>query len=271
MARTINGILCDEIIPGYNESADQRGVSSRKGYLCNWSDRFTVARGLLGLSSSTGVGGAITLTVPSPHPELYNCYCTSVEFEGKGTPYQGATQLAYPKVIVWATYGTLSYNWGPWQMNIDPATPFLFAEQEIDVGVEVVTIPGQSLRFSGGTTKLDQDFGLRIPIVDLKITLHRVPYLPGQAIIAKAGAINDATYLGVAAGQLLFNGAHNRGQLMSDGVYTQDITYSFTARGYPWDYAYNATASAWQKVVKASGSDFITRQSFVGLFPDEYY
>jgi len=273
MAVTINGVSCDEIVRGYGENADMRGIGSRKGYLCNWSDRFTVARGLLGYATATGVGGTVTLVTPTRHPELNNCYCTAVEFEPQGTPSQGASQLAFTKCIVWGIYGSMSFSWGaapiPY-MNIDPSSPFIYAEQEIDISTEVITIPGRSLRFSGTSARVDQDFGLRLGIVDFKITLHRVPYLPGATILARAGQINDATYLGVGAGKLLFNGANNKLQVGADGNYTQDITYSFTARTQPWDYSYRASNSTWTKVVTAGGSDFITRASFVGLFPDEY-
>jgi hypothetical protein len=273
MAITINSISCEEIVADYGEGAQLSGLSSRKGYLCDWTDRFTVAKGLLGLATTTGVGGAITLVSPSRHPELYNCYCTGVEFQPMGTPSQGTYQVTWPKVIVWASYGSLTFNWGtasiPY-MDIDPSTPFIYAEQQIDVGCEVITVPNKGLRFATSLRRLDQDFGFRIALVDMKITLHRVPYLPGAAIIAKAGAINDATYLGVSAGQLLFNGASNSLQLGADGTWTQDITYSFTARQYPWDYSYDGVAKAWRKVVQTDGSNFITRQSLVGLFPDEY-
>lgn len=271
MAITINGVSCQEIVRDYSESADLRGLGSRKGFLCNWTDRFTVARGLLGLVSTSGVGGSITLTAPLRHPELYNCYCTGVEFEPVGVPSQGTYQLAFTNCIVWAIYGSMNFTWGspdPYQ-NIDPTRPFIYAEQELDIGTSVVTIPGSKLKFSGGGA-MDQDYGLPIAIVDMKITLHRVPYLPAQAIISKAGAINNATYLGVAAGYLLFNAASNRMVSMSDGTNTQSITYSFSYRSQPWDYAYDGSQNAWVKVLKASGSDLVTRQSFVGLFPDEY-
>lgn len=271
MSITINGVVCEELVQNYGEAADMRGVSSRKGYLCDWTDRFKVAKGLLGYNTTTSVGGTITIIAPSAHPELLNCYCTAVEFEPVGTPSQGAYQIAFPKCKVWGIYGSLNFTWGvpdPY-MNIDPSTPFIYAEQELDIGTEVITIPGSKLKYSGGGV-LEQDYGLKLTLMDLKITLHRVPYLPGQAILAKAGAINDATYLGVAAGQLLYNGATNRMQVGADGSYTQDITYSFTARQQPWDYAYDGTRNGWYKVQKSDGTDLVTRQTFVGLFPDEY-
>lgn len=273
MAITINGISCEELVGNYTEGADLRGLTSRKGFLCNWADRYTVAIGLLGYSSTTGVGGTVSLVAPSRHPQLNNCFCNGVEFEGVGTPSQGSAQLAFPKCKVWAIYGSLNFQWGESNpfMNIDPGTQFVYAEQEIDVGCEVITIPGRFLKFSGTTKLLADSYALRIGLVDLKITLHRVPYLPGQLILANAGAINNATYLGVAAGYLLFNGAQNRGQFGSDGTFTQSITYSFTYRTQPWDYSYNGSANAWQKVVRIDGSDFTTRQSFAGLMPGDYY
>jgi len=47
MAITINGVSCEEIVHNYGEGATLQGLSSRKGYLCDWDDRFTVAKGLL--------------------------------------------------------------------------------------------------------------------------------------------------------------------------------------------------------------------------------
>lgn len=273
MAITVSGISCDEIVRNYGEGADLRaGVTSRKGLLCNWTDRFTVASGLLGLSSTTSVGGAITLTAPTRHPELRNCFCLSIEFEGVGKPAQGTTQMNYPKCIVWANYGSINFTWGasdPYN-NIDPNTPFVYAEQEIDVGVEVISVPGRALKFSGDGSKLGVDFGLRIGIADIKITLHRVPYLPSANVLSRVGSINNATYLGVGAGKLLFNGVKSQTVVLSDGTRTQDLMYSFTARTQPWDYSYNAGLGTWDKVVTLTGSDFISRTSLVGTFPAEY-
>lgn len=274
MAITIAGISCQEIVRNYGESATLQGVGSRKGYLCNWTDRFTVARGLLGFKTTTSVGGTISITAPSRHPELLNCYCTQVEFEPVGTPSQGASQLAFSQCIVWGIYGSMNFTWGagdPYQ-NIDPSTQFVYARQTLDIGTEVITIPGTKLKYSGGGP-LEQDYGLKLALVDMNITLYQVPYLPAQAIIPLAGAINSSTFLGVAAGYLLFNGIHNEMQVAVDGSYTQDISYSFTYRSQPWDYAYDGSSGRnnWYKVLRADGTDLVTRQSFAGIFPGEYY
>jgi hypothetical protein len=60
MSVTINGVLCDVISRDYREGIDGRGPSATRGYLCDWDQRYTVANGLLGLTSFSGKGPAPT-------------------------------------------------------------------------------------------------------------------------------------------------------------------------------------------------------------------
>ncbi len=47
----INGVNCQEIVADFSEEYDiLKGPSAKKGFICLWADRFTVANGLLGLT-----------------------------------------------------------------------------------------------------------------------------------------------------------------------------------------------------------------------------
>lgn len=252
MAATINGIVCQEIVDQFSESFDfEAGIQCRKGYLCDWADRYAVVTGLIGISSSPVVNGAITLHASSPWPQLAQAYCRNVTVQPVGQPTQGALQEQWPQCIVWATYGTLPWfqNSGP---QLDPSNP-LYAEQTLDVSVEYVTIPGRALKFSGGQA-VGMDYGVRVALVDMSITFHWLPYVPTTAITA-AGKINSTTFLGVAPGHLLFNGVRTTYSQQVDGSSSQDATYSFTFRPIArWDYGLCAETGTWLQIVTQTGS-----------------
>lgn len=253
MSVTINGIACEEIVAQFSESFDfEAGIQCRKGFLCDWADRYSVVVGLIGIASSPVVNGAITLQASSPWPELAQAYCRNVTVEPQGRVSQGTYQEQWPKCIVWATYGTLPWfqQGGP---QLDPGNP-LYAEQTLDVSVEYITIPGRGLKFSGGQP-VGQDYGVRIALVDMSITFHWLPYVPTNAILA-AGKINENLFLGVNPGHLLFNGVRTTYSQQVDGTSSQDATYSFSFRPIArWDYGLCPETGTWLQIVTQTGSN----------------
>lgn len=272
MAFTINGILCQEIVAGYTESADLGdGVSSRKGFLCNWADRFTVAQGLLGLTSASGKGSAITLYYPARHPELLNCYVRRIDFEGVGLPSQGPYQLAWDKCIVWAEFGTGRFNPSGALSFGSGSQGFVYAEQKMASSCEWVTIPRRYTKFKTSGKKTGADAGVRLALVEIEITLHALPYMPDQVVLAKSGQINNAAYLGVGTGKLIFNGVTTSESANTDGTYTAEGTYSFTARTQRWDYGFDGDSNRWDQIVWPDGSTpFISSSDFTTIIPTGY-
>ncbi len=273
MAFTINGITCEEIVANYSEAADiGTGVTSRKGFLCDWADRFTVARGLLGLTTGAVKRGPVTVNIGASHPELNYCFVRSVEFEPKGRPTQGAKQLAFDKCIVWANFGPgRNVQWGAVGFG-DGTHGFIFAEQKIAVSSEYVTIPGRRMKFYTSNEKVPTEFGFRLAIAELEITLHNLPYMPDYAVFESAGKINNAPFLGVDTGKLMFAGITTQESANTDGTYTLEATYAFTARTQRWDYAFDGLTGKWDLVVSV-GSPYVSpikQADFSTLFPVGY-
>ncbi len=276
MAQTIAGIVCQELVEAFGEGFDSTGgPTARKGYLCAWVDRYTVANGLLGLSNTTNVGGGITLTTPAQYPQRTTMYATNIEIRGAGPPTQGTQQLQYTYAVLMVSYQCLPWSFqGVDFMQLDYTHPFIYAEQSFNFTSEWITVPGRNTYYltSWPTKKLDQDWGFRSPIVNFTITLKYVPYLPvAQILIASQSPINSTTFLGCSPGFLLFNGADSHSTRAVDGTFTQEVSYSFSYRPIaPWDYVFNGSLPGWDRVVDSAGNPIQQRSDISTVFPSGY-
>ena len=277
MAITINGVVCQEIVRDFGEEFDiQGGPRAIKGFYCAWTDRYRVVVGLLGLSTTVSVGGVITLEEPSAYPELSTIFCGNVRVEPKGPPIQSSPQIAFSNCIVWAEYRTFPWTFSGFDfMQIDPATPFIYARQNIDMAMQQYEVPGRMLYYYvGGLPKPSgQSWSFPCPIITLEITLIRIPYLPAPAIIQAAtnGPLNDGVFLGCADGTVMFNGFRNQQSWDSAGNFTQDATYSFAYRPVaPWDFAFYGPTGVWAQLKTFSGNPIMQRTNLNVLFPGYY-
>lgn len=273
MAIVINGVVCQELVNGYTEGVNiQQGPFARKGFLCPWANRFQVAIGLLGLANTTGIGGVITLEFPAQHPELPTTFAHSVDIQGVGSPTEGTKQLQFPNAIIWCNYQTMPWTFQPFQ-QIDPSTPFVYAEQRLSSSLEYIQIPGAAATWSTTGFPLQQEFSYRTVLIDMQITIRNMPYMPSPASLTYGGTVNQATYLGVAAGQLMFMGIDTYSGAASDGSLQQEATYKFTARSIPWNYQYNPDpGSGGHKfdLVKFNGNPLIPLTDFTQIIPTTY-
>ena len=256
MAITIGGIVCQERVHNFKEEASlQDGFRARKGFICGWADRFTVARGLLGLSSSVTIGGAITINAPAAYPEPNIAgYCQSIEIEPLGKPTQGTNQIQWENACVWANYGVTKWAFQgvDYGGQIDPGTPFVFAEQQLSSSCEWITLPGAGCKWVTGGKALQQGGGMRISLVNMSITLHQMPYMPTLASVLYGGTINKYPYMNCYPGCLMFNGVETQQQFNADGSRTQDATYTFIFRPVRWDYQYDPAQKKWDQVTMSS-------------------
>jgi len=263
MATIINGIYCDEIVDGFREAVDFKdGPTARKGFICNWADRFTVARGLLGANNAVHVGGLITIFTPARYPEIPYMYAHTIEIEPKGQPFQGTYQTSWPKAIVWCNYKCMQWAFAgiddPGAQNQFPGANYIYAEQQMNSSAEWLTVPGHSSLFKSSGKPTGQDYGFRMALVDIIITFHRVPYLPAAQAFSLAGSINSGVFLGVDVGKLMFNGYQTHQTHNTDGTVVTDVTANYQARSVRWDYSFDPLAAggagAWDQVVKPDGT-----------------
>lgn len=260
---------------GFGEGYDiQGGPTAQKGFLCPWANRAQVAQGLLGLSSTTHIG-SLTLNTPLSYPELATMYAHSISIQGVGPPTQGAAQLQFTYAIVSVNYQCLPWSFagtdlGSYYNNIDPNTPLIYCKQNMAVSTTWIGIPSAKLKFASGNPVNDVQ-SLPLCQIDMQLTFIRVPYLPGQAVLVAATApLNSATFLGCAAGYVLFNGMTNEQGRDTAGNFIQDCTYSFSYRNVPWDQAWDPKGQAFSQVQNSSGSALLARSDLNATIPPGY-
>ena len=156
--------------------------------------------------------------------------------EGLGEPV--LSDSAFPNykdgALIQAEYRAAKFDFGPLNYNsqnnqIDPSTPLTYCTQEIDFTQEIFTIN----EHEAGPFPAK----IRIPITILSLTFHKVPYMPMTAVRARRGCVNSTTFLGSAAGLVLFKGAQTTRQWNDDGTIVQEVKMVFEERGsaYPWN------------------------------------
>ncbi len=280
----INGVTCQEEVVDNSEAFDvMTGPQATKAFICDWNSRWQVIVGLLGLNSAVHIGGLITLNLPMRYPDFQqtavSLYAASVAIQGIGKPYQNTYSVGYTIARIIVNYRSFPWSFAGLGSNdfnnqIDPAHPYVYAEQNMSFTSEWITVPGKSVfwKSSGKPLGSEAPWGFRSPIVNFTIDLKYVPYIPAGAIIqATAAPINSATYLGAAAGQLLFNGAESHQARMSDGSLTQSVAYSFSYRPIAaWDFAYNGDLPGWDQVVDKTGTNIQQRSDLSTVIPTSY-
>ncbi len=282
MAMYIGGILCEEIVANFREAFHLiDGPTADKAFICNWTDRFTVARGILGLNTALTIGGFITIHVPLRYPEIPYMYAYQIAIKGVGAPFQGPYQIAFPYAVI-----MVNYKCTPWafaglddpggQNQIDPSSPYIYAEQEISSSAEMLTVPGKYAFFESSHNASLIPYGFRVALVDLSITLHRLPYLPTPQALNYAGMINNAPFLGVSTGKLMFNGMTTHQTHSTDGTVNTDAAFKFQARSVPWDYGYDGVAGSFDRVVRAASgpgatTPFIESTDLSVVIPGAYF
>ncbi len=265
MAITIGGIVCEEIVADFGEHFHLiDGPSAEKAFICNWDDRYTVAKGILGLNTAVHIGSFITIKVPLQYPEIPYMYAYQIAIKGVGPPYGSSPQFKFPYAVI-----MVNYKCSPWsfqgiddpggQNQIDPSHPYVYAEQEISSSAEMLTVPGKYAFFKSSHNTSLIPYGFRIALVDLTITLHRLPYLPTSQALNYAGMINDAPFLGVDTGKLMFLGMTTHETRSTDGTMNTDATFKFQARSIRWDYGYDGEAASGDGVIdQVVRGDFTT-------------
>ena len=240
---TINGVPCAESVYDYVESADREsGPLLSKTFLCTWTKRFTVANYCLGLVNiKGGRNGQVARFPPLQHPEISTCWCSSVRITGKGRPYQGDFQIAYPVAVITVTFKAYPWQFGPIEdrlMNIDPdpANSFIYCTQEIDFQEESVRIPATALKDNGIPNQNDATYGFSHAV--MRLTYNRLPYIP-VATLPYMNYVNATTFLGCDKGKVKFKGSATHRQYSANSV-VQSVTNTYVYRpAKDWNYVFN--------------------------------
>jgi hypothetical protein len=260
MATTLP-IQYSHLLEGFTKGIDQGGPFYRVIYkILNWQDTDLFCNALMGYARATGSPGNFTVTrgVPHQHPLSPNLFCVSATvIQGLGSPILSPT--GYPNydggAFIQAEYRTPPFNFGPagngYDLNnqIDPGTPIAWCTQELDHGTETMTVDQ--------VDKSKPPAKINVPLTILKLTFHKLPYMPVTVVRAARGCVNSTTFLGSAAGLVVFKGATTHREFNTDGSVVQEVAMSFYERpaAFPWNSGPSpANPYTWIAVTDSNGN-----------------
>lgn len=238
------GIPTANTIEYFEKGIDEQGPYYLvQYYINNWSDSDTFINALLGYTTNSGSGtGGVVKTSPHQYPLSKNLLCRRARAIAPGCAKLGSSGLPdfYGGALIQAEYRAPLWQAYPnTQEQIDPATPLPFCTQELEHTVETYTVPGSMMYYAGTTTLTNQPFRIRVPVTNLTLTFHLSPnlYIATNSVRAMRGYVNSTTFLGAAAGCVLFKGGRTTRNYDAAGNVVQDIVLTFAERspGQPWN------------------------------------
>jgi len=242
---SIGGVTCTEVKGSPTLNATNDGATGGRVFDCEWGDRFTLLRALLG--TYTIVGGVIVgYTYPATFPGFSSIVALSASIKGIGEQEDdGANGAAYPLARLQVGYGPLE-----WDDTAEEDERVLSTEQ-YDFSGEFMEQAAFSYEWDGGTdngTAIPQKIGMLVPTIDHTITRYNLNVLPKDEISARLGTVNDDEFLGVAADHLLFIGASAQRSVTTSGTKPYELTMVFKERLEDWNTIFNQTDRVYQKV-----------------------
>jgi len=219
-------------VPGYpREEFAPEGISVVDKFQCDYADRITLAREMLGFT----VGSILH----PPHEydavseRLRGVYAKKAEIE----PHGGIdTNGDYSKAFVTIHYATTEYE----------EVGTIYVTEGIEPSAEFITLGRKGLYFGTGATKVSlEDANVEAPArilrtLDWIYTIHRAPYLP-TAIWTHIGCVNNAwVYSGplnklFLAETLLCGNPSPEREFTNMGIPVWTITLRFSYRPEGWN------------------------------------
>ena len=201
-----------------HESFGPKGMTAERWLICAWSDRRLLVQELLG--DGYELGGSS----PVNYPDAPNIVVVRVEVEPltddlvrqdftaltEGlNAYQGFAKLTVHYQLLAASAGVGLPQEAP---------PNTFLTYELDRDTETIHVSGDALASSAGVPTalpIGVQADVALPVTVHRLTWHRVASPPWTAIRTCQGAVNQDEFLGVEAGQLLFDGAKTAREFVS--------------------------------------------------------
>ena len=178
-----------------------------------WSTGDLVVNELLGYASKTG--GSIYWQGPHQYPldPTGRSLCCEASVIGVGAPDLNSD--GYPAYdngfFVEALYRVptipmYAANDPENLMGIDPATPLLWASQDMDFSTDYILLDRSAYTFASDSKKSNVPVRIKSNIIIFDITFHRVPYMPTSLVTSAGGCVNSTTFMSGGVGKILFKG-----------------------------------------------------------------
>jgi hypothetical protein len=269
------------MIENLDEGADSGGCYANVDYLIAWTDRFTFANQVMGMSQSAGgVSGAWIQNLPFQYPASPNLWAMSLRMKGEGKPTanpQGTP--TYTNAIVSVNFRKPPFNFqssdDPSGFNSFAVTPqesqyLQWASQEIDQGSEYIPLPKTNLKWAGDSTSVDQPVSRKVSHQVMTIVYDRFPVLPANVLQSYQDTLNKNTFFNCAPGTVMFGGAKTRREPNPDGSVCQKLAITLKYRAQDHNMMIKSTgagAGSWDFVIDPTNSNSRLFQyaDFLGL------
>ena len=254
----------------FSKGMDAAGAYYKVEYLIDaYANSDAMVNALLGQRTATGL--VITSFSPHQHPLSPNLYCKSADvIDGLGGP--ALNSLGYPGynggALIRCEYRPLMFDVVSQPQNSfdqSGTEPVLWATQELDFGSETYTINRATYTYTSGPAGVSGKpsqvpVKIRIPLTTMILTYERTPYLIMTLVRSLRFRVNTSTFLGAAAGLVLFEGPRTNRQFNSDGSACQETQLIFQERdaNYPWNSLPNTIDMSWNPVADGTNGMFQT-------------
>lgn len=187
------------------------------------SDIYTFLDFIGGTTEAVTIGGVVVQRiVPLRHPYLTNMVAQRVRAVGTGQPLDGAPGSTDAKVMV-------DFGVPPYPFAGD--TPYSVLRHRGDA--TAITRPGRA--YAVGGVFLNHDIATSLPGILFSFTLYQVPTLNIDLYTSLCGKVNDAVFLGRAAGTVRFDSFEDEIATTIAFTQTQTVSLALAWRPRPWN------------------------------------
>ena len=260
------------------------GMKAQRVLVCGWDDRELVVGQLLGDGYEFGGRGR------AEYPDKPDVVAMRVRCEPLADDVT-------PQVLEELTEGLNHYNgFARVTVNyellaacdrtdlpaVEEGTLLTYRQQP---GDETMILPGHALTWAGAPgvpVPPEAVPAIHVPIVEHQFTWHRVVRPPWEAIRQCVGTVNDAVFLGAAAGTVLFAGATSEREFiriddLANPALSWRMGYLFREKAVKtgggsvagWNHAYRSLPAddpGWDELVDAGGNGPYPSSDFSPLF-----
>jgi hypothetical protein len=176
-----------------------------------------------GTTETVTIGGvSVERIVPLRHPFYPQMVAQAVRWRRAGKPIDTEPGSTDHKVLV--DFALVPYEFGGDQ-------PYMTIRRRY--GASAITLPGQAFAVSG--TKLNHDVARVIPEVLYSFTRYNVPTMDDSVFKTLAGKVNNATFLGCAAGTVRFDGVEDEINTNIGFVTNRTVSLALAWRPRSWN------------------------------------
>jgi hypothetical protein len=215
-------------------------VAASEKWMFDFADRTDALNVVIGTVEVVGgPNGAVARRVPLRHPEYPFLLATSARSRGKGFD---ATTHKWLYVEIEISFESPPYD-------LTGAGAFLSRSGSPSTR----SLPGSPAGFRIGGIAPPFDPGDEITGEEFTYTTHQLPTLPIDVYDSVRDCVNNATFLGRAAGTVLYKGPAYNQTAQFDGTQSWEVNHSFQYSRVPFNQ-YRTTAGTLANMYRADGT-----------------